>query len=912
MSNLHQFRQFSVILFFALITAASLFITDIGYSKTLPNDQDWIIPGKNVKTDQLYIKIHPLHTPLNVKDYDGIAFTGISSLDAVADAFGVYRLEKAFILPAKVMDNPLAPVLDCWYGVHFPSDYDLFDIKKTYNACPEVEIAEFSSIYKTCFTPNDPQFHRQWHLEHCGFPAAWDVSHGSEDVIVGIIDSGIDMELDEYGSQDIHEDLRDNIWVNPGEDLNGDGIITLDDWDELDNDENGYINDFFGWDFIDDDNWPDDYEAPDFTHGTHIASDVSAVTNNGIGVAGAGFSCKVMVAGCNSRQYPGHIENTEPAIVYCSSNGARIINLSYGSFNPENQFSREAIEFAQYEGSIIFAAAGNDTTRDHRELDEHYYPCAYDGVIGVASSDSRDLKVDFSNWGDYIDLVAPGLNVRGCWGRGGYSSRPGTSVSSPMAAGLGALMLSVMPDLTGEELLERMQATATDISNLNEDYLGIRYRINADLLLNSTHPGFEVAEWSIYELEGDGDGRAERHERVAIPLTISNIAGYVDAINAHYLLQTDDPTIRIEREQENIGNLASGDRFEIGIEQAPIFHVTWCHPHYSSFNLTVTSDEEWEIVFELPLTIGQPYYLLVDDDGGDDIDSYYEADLDVHPFVHDTWNIENDRFPDQDWLNEFQIVIWETGNAREALSNDEIALIERYLNNGGTLILIGQYIGVDHGDSEFFPDYLHVRHLDDNGGGPWVDGIEGNPISDGHSFLLYGATGAGNNDSTSTMEPLDDAEALFMYRDFDVAGAVFYANDTYKVIYMGFAFEAASGLGGSSERHEFIETALNHLFPVDVDETPGVELPEAFSLSKPWPNPFNATVEVKVDAPVSGHFRLEVIDVTGRQISSLHSGNHYAGSHNFTWNAHNVTTGEYFFHLSWNDGSIIQKMVLVK
>jgi len=905
----HRYSKFVLSIFSLLIITSTAHVAGENYSQ---QPHDWVKPGENVLPNQIYIKILQSNIPLKIQDIDGIAFTGISSLDAVADAFGVFKIRKAFILQQKVMDNPLAPDLDRWYIAHFPEDYGLLNIYQAYSECPEVEFPECSVIYKTCFTPNDPQFHRQWHLVHCGFPAAWDVSHGSEEIIVGIIDSGIDMEHEVAGSEDIHEDLRDNIWVNPGEDINGDGVITFDEWDERDNDENGYVDDFFGWDFVGEHNWPDDPNAPDYTHGTHVASDVSAVTNNEIGVAGTGFSCKVMVAGVASRQYRDRMENIEPAIIYCSSNGAKIINLSFGAFNPVNRIQREAIEFAQNEGSIIFAAAGNHTTYDHRGLNHHVYPCAYDGVIGVAASDSRDRKADFSNWGDYIDLVAPGLNVLGCWGRGDYSDRQGTSFSSPLAAGLGALMLSIMPDLTSEELLERMQATATDISDLNEDYPGVQYRINADFLLNSTHPKFEVIEWEIQELEGDNDRRIERHERVTLQMTICNIPGFTDASNVSYQIQTDDPVIRFERNSGVIGDLGGGDSFEISADQAPIFRVTWCHPHYSTLNLTVTSDEGWDSIIEFPLTIGSPYYLLIDDDGGGAIETYYIADLAVDSFVHDTWDIEDDRHPDQDWFNEFEIVIWETGNARNALSEDEISLLEGYLDSGGALILIGQYIGNDHGDSEFFSDYLHVRHLEDDGGEPQINGVEGNPISDGQIFLLFGDTGAGNDDSPSTMEPLEGAETLFTYRNLDATAVVYYENDTYKIIYMGFALEAASGIANTTQRHEFFEVALNYLYEVGVNEPPAANYPRVYDLSEPWPNPFNNTVNVKVNIPFRSKFQIEVLDINGRIVKVLYDGFHSSGEYDFIWDAMNTSAGEYFFRMSWEGGSVVRKMILLK
>ncbi|MBT3233207.1 MAG: S8 family serine peptidase [Calditrichaeota bacterium] len=877
-------------------------------------------PGDNVFTDQLWIKIHSTYAPLQMDMYDNILVTGIESLDAVADIFGVYKIEKAHILTEKDFNNPKADDLDRWYRVLFPEDFDLFKVKDAYDRCMELEYSEFVSRDKLIYIPNDPRYRIQWHLHKCGFEKAWDVSHGDENIIIGIVDSGADMDIHGDDSMIIHEDLIDNLWFNLGEDANGDGVYSdIDDWDGIDNDDNGYADDFYGWDFESNNNWPNDgWRAEDGGgHGTHVAGLASATTDNEIGVSGAGFNCKLMIAACYNNRDPDVMSpNSWRGVQYCASNGAHVINLSWGSLSQRGNIrNTDAIEFAQAEGSIIFAGAGNDDVADFANGREHFFPCATPDVIGVGATTSGDNKADFSNWGDYTDIVAPGVDMWSTWPHNTYLGIQGTSMSSPFACGTGALLLSVTPDLTGPQLQRRMQETAVDIQERNDDYPGIQYRIDADKLLNSTHPDFEISRWEFDEIEGNGDDMPEPGEIFSMPITISNTEGYTDATNVTYSIRTDDIRVRFSNRSGTLGDIRAGDRLEIPDDEAPVFSLSWSHPHFSTFELSVTSDEGWSKEFEIPVTIGHPYYAIIDDDGGEDIEKYFIEDLGNRPFIYSHYDmVAEDWWPDQEWVNSFPVVIWITGNDRDALADEEILIMEDYLDNGGNLILSGQYLGDDHGDSEFFSNYLHAGHLG-NANSREPKGIEGNELTNDMRFLLLGGTAAANSRFPSIIEPLEGAQPLFTYGDSeDIAGTMYEeeGENGYKAIYIGFALEAAAGLGGTSFRYEFINNALDYMLTVGVNDTPERPLPQTFNLSQPWPNPFNSTTEVRVRIPETGDFSLDVVDVRGRSIANLYEGSHAPGYANFVWDAANSPAGEYFFRLTHDEGFAVRKMVLVK
>lgn len=879
------------------------------------NDINWAKPGDNVEAGMIYIKINQDIAPLELKTFDGIPMTGIPSLDAIADAFGVYTISKTYQMKTPPKD-PNIPDLSHFYTVFFPEEFGPFTLIETYESCSEVEFAEFVSINRFFYTPNDTRFRNQWHLTHCGLPGAWDVSHGSEEIVIGIVDNGLDMDIDRFLT--VHEDFRINLWQNPGEDLNDDGECTWeDDFNDEDDDENGFTDDFHGWDFTNNDNWPDDEWGEDGGHGTHVAGCASADTDNETGIAAPGFNCQLMIsAHYNPSDPEGGIYFGYRGIEYCGANGANVINISWGYYGEPNRTEESAVNYAQSQGAIIFAAAGNENQHERREDARRSYPCGYDYVIGVGACDTRDHKADFSTYGDFTDLVAPGVSILSAWPRNSYAPAPGTSMASPIAAGIGALMLSVEPNLDATELLAWMQRTAVDISDVgdNADYPGIVYRVNADFLLNSTNPRYEISEWGFIETEGDDDGYIDRNETISLNMTIANLEGYTDGEDVTISLESDDRWIEIETDEIAISDINAGDSYELWEDEYPTFSVSSRSPiHYTTFTLRINSNDDYTQVVELPMTIRHPLYLLVDDDDGNRMNEYYEEDLMTRPIVHENWDIQTDGLPTQEKINEYSFVIWETGNSQDPLSEAEQNLISGYLNNSGYLLISGQYIGDAHGETDFHRNYLKTNHQDDDASGTRIFGVDDNPMTDGLDLLLVGGGGAGNGrESPSSMEPIGGAEAILHYDndDTDVAG-IYYAGD-YHLVYLGFALEAVSGNANTTLRREAVERILDYFYELGVSEDHQTAIPMSFELGQPHPNPFNARTSVQVKTPYSAAYALEVMDLTGRRVALLHDGPAMQGIRTYHWNARNVPAGVYLINLKWTEGSIARKVVLIK
>ncbi|SMF62006.1 S8 family peptidase [Pseudobacteriovorax antillogorgiicola] len=313
-------------------------------------------------------------------------------------------------------------------------------------------------IFKINARPSDPSFSRQYQYDLIGAEEAWDITTGSKDIVVGVIDTGIVYN---------HPDLEENIWRNPGEtglDDDGNDKST----NGIDDDGNGYVDDFRGWDFAEDDNDPMD----DHGHGTHCAGSIGAVSNNGEGIAGLNWNVTLVPLRFITARGEGTEADAIEAIEYATMMGFDMTSNSWGGDAEGDGDGTdplyEAIKKAGEAGQLFIAAAGNDG----RDTDRRpTFPASYDldTIISVASSDSRDRMSGFSNYGaSTVDLLAPGSNVystikRGWFGNY-YGNMSGTSMAAPIVAGAAALIKSEFPKETPLELKARILDGAEPVS----------------------------------------------------------------------------------------------------------------------------------------------------------------------------------------------------------------------------------------------------------------------------------------------------------------------------------------------------------------------------------------------------------------------------------------------------------------
>lgn len=303
--------------------------------------------------------------------------------------------------------------------------------------------------------PNDPQYASLWGIQTISSPAAWDVTTGSSNVIVAVIDSGVQYD---------HPDLAANMWRNPGE-TPGDG---------LDNDHNGFIDDVFGWDFVDNDNTPSD----PYGHGTHVAGTIGATGNNATGVVGVTWDVQIMALRFINASGSGNTSNAIAAINYATMMkqlyGQNVVasNNSWGasvsSYPPPGQTDPllNAINAGGQQGILFVAAAGNSSQNIDTAPD---VPAGYNSpyIISVAASGSNDALASFSNYGaTNVDLAAPGVSILSTYKGSTYATLSGTSMASPHVAGVVALAAAASPTSTALELRSAILAGVDQVSSL--------------------------------------------------------------------------------------------------------------------------------------------------------------------------------------------------------------------------------------------------------------------------------------------------------------------------------------------------------------------------------------------------------------------------------------------------------------
>jgi thermitase len=286
---------------------------------------------------------------------------------------------------------------------------------KAYSANARVAYAEPDFVAEALGSPDDPYLDLQWGLTKVEAPQAWDVTTGSPTINIAILDTGVDLD---------HPDLANKVISN----------INLTNF--------GSADDVYG-------------------HGTHVAGIAAAMTNNGIGVAGLGYSSTIMNVKVLDDNGMGAYSWIVSGIIWAADNGADIINMSLGGSFASSALE-DAINYAWNKGVVVVAAAGNngDTTP--------IYPACYTNCIAVAATDANDARASWSNYGDWVDVAAPGVSVYSTLKDNGYGYLSGTSMASPHVAGLAALVFTVVGDSNGngflnDEVRSQIQATCDDI-----------------------------------------------------------------------------------------------------------------------------------------------------------------------------------------------------------------------------------------------------------------------------------------------------------------------------------------------------------------------------------------------------------------------------------------------------------------
>lgn len=331
--------------------------------------------------------------------------------------------------------------------VKLPPAMKVEDALVTFNRATGVVYAEPNhTVQAFDTTPNDARFSELWGLRNTGqtggtpgadidAPSAWDSHAGSTNIIVCVIDTGIDYN---------HEDLAGNMWHNPGE-IPGNLI---------DDDGNGYVDDVYGINAITGTGDPLD----DHDHGTHVSGTIGGIGNNSVGVAGVNWRVSLMAAKFLDAGGSGDTANAITCVDYAAGKGAKVLSNSWGG-GGYSQALKDAIDAAGA-AEIAFVAAAGNANSDNDVIPS--YPSGYtsSNIIAVMATDHNDLKSSFSSYGQTtVDLAAPGTDILSCRRNGGYQLMSGTSMATPHVAGAAALLLSVNPLATVGEIRQVLMST---------------------------------------------------------------------------------------------------------------------------------------------------------------------------------------------------------------------------------------------------------------------------------------------------------------------------------------------------------------------------------------------------------------------------------------------------------------------
>lgn len=339
-----------------------------------------------------------------------------------------------------------------WQRLKLPESLSVKNAVERYQSLAEVEYVQPNFYYHLLATPNDPQFpNNLYGLIKMSAPAAWDLSTGNSNTVVVDIDTGM---------RYTHEDLAANVWTNPGETPN----------DGIDNDNNGFIDDYYGWDFFYNDSNPMDDTTGFGGHGTHTAGTIGAVGNNGKGVVGVNWNVKIMPIKIYS---PAGTDSTSAMLINAynyvrmmKNRGVniRVTNNSYGGCNEAcgyDQATKDAIDAMGDANILNVFAAGNSGSNNESAA---YYPAGYTSpsILVVAASDQNDAKAGFSNYGaNSVDVAAPGVGIYSTISSSdtSYGFNSGTSMATPQVTGAAALLASYNSNLSAQSLKATLMNT---------------------------------------------------------------------------------------------------------------------------------------------------------------------------------------------------------------------------------------------------------------------------------------------------------------------------------------------------------------------------------------------------------------------------------------------------------------------
>ena len=386
----------------------------------------------------------------------------------------------------------------------------------------------------TLYYPNDSLLFYQYYLQNIRAFEAWAIARGDTNVVIGIVDTGTDL---------LHPDLVDAIAYNYDDPVNGE-----------DTDGDGYVDNFFGWDLGENNNDPGFNRS---AHGLHVGGIAAATADNREGIAGTGFYSRFLPVKVDDEF--GRLVKAYEGIIYAADQGAAVINCSWGSHVHPGPFGQDVINYAVFNrDALVVAASGN--AADNRP----FFPASLEHTLSVAATDSLDRKAGFSSYGNFVDVVAPGLGILSTWVNGSYMRSGGTSMAAPIVSGAAAILRSYYPELNAMQIAARLKITADLVDTLggNLPYAGeLGFgRLNVyRALSDSPTPYVQIDSLWIDENEM---AATRPGSMLSLSMGFENILASARGITA--ILSSNSPWMEAVKDTLYVGDMDSGIVYDNG------------------------------------------------------------------------------------------------------------------------------------------------------------------------------------------------------------------------------------------------------------------------------------------------------------------------------------------------------------
>ncbi len=885
--------------------------------------------------------------------------------DLTASGISIISLNKLFSTETKTVStqslasNPL-PDLSDLYVAKYEGNQNIVTVINTLLKDEQILYAEPSYIYKTSFIPNDANFSSQNYFTKLQVTQAWDVLRDASSVIIGIVDSGSDLQ---------HEDLAANIYLNAADPVNG-----------IDDDKDGYIDNYLGWDFVGvsastmiADNNPD-VTSDTTDHGVHVSGIASAVSNNAKGVASIAFNAKLMIIKTGADNNGRAIYKGYEGIKYAADHGAKIINCSWGGPGG-GQFGQEMIDYATAKGSLVIAAAGNESTEDPG------YPAAYKGVLSVASVTNGDVKSSFSNFGYTVDISAPGSSIYNTLNGSAYGSLSGTSMATPMVASAAALVKAKYPNYDGLQIGEVLRTTADPIDVLNPIYANKigKGRLNVFNALTQTTSSIRYQQISITD-QSNGSRSAGNDLTLNLDLKsfLAPITGLTLGISStSQFVQILDPTISVGsmgmlESKTNIGPV----RVKV-LANAPQNHDVTFKLSYSGnggsytdtefYTLTVNLDYLNITVNKVSTTLssnGRVGFSKADAGGGlgfiyKDEPMLYEAALmigksatQVSNNARNEGNYSEDfsklisaakvsgtqaafegiaTFTDEGAANPIGLKVKSRMLAYATAPDDKYVIVEYEITNTTSAALQGIYTGMftdwDLDESSAnatqydaatktayayarknvdYP-YAGVRLLTNLASAsyyPMSYQLTGDPLADSKFTIAEKYAALSSGIKTTSLGTTGNGYDI-MYS----IGSGPYNIPANGTITIAYAFISGDNLTDLLNSGNAALTKYSTLPEKPIVDPTNVT---SFLLKQNYPNPANALTNIPFNLAEKSATKLTVINVAGKIVETLVNETLDAGSYSVPFNLAKLNTGVYFYELSAGSYRKTLKMIVVR